>query len=112
MAEQLRFQQVLRDRPAIDRQIGLVFSVRIEDDGPGDELLSRPGFPGDQDRARRGGHPFDEPKDRFHPLGLGDDVVELGLALDLPAESHAGLREPHLFRHVADDLDGADDPAL
>ena len=111
VAEQLRFQEALRDRPAIDRLIRLVFSVRIEDDGPGDELLSRPGFPGDQDGARRGGHPLDETKDRFHPLGLGDDVMELGLALDLPAEGHAGLREPHLFGHVADDLDGPDDLA-
>ena len=112
MAEQLRFDQVFRNRAAIERHVGFIFPVRIEDDGPGDEFLSRPGFSGDQDRAHRRGHPFDEPEDRLHPFGLGDDVVELCLAFDLPAERHAGLGEPHLFRHIAVDLHGADDRAL
>ncbi len=55
VAEELRFQQGLGDRRAVELDEGALLPEAVEVDEPRDHLLARPRFAGDEDRRLRGG---------------------------------------------------------
>ena len=82
VAEELGFEQVLRQRGAIDRHEGLMLPVRIEVQRARDELLARAALALDQD-GRVGIRDLrDEIVDLLHPLRGADDVLKAVLLLD------------------------------
>src|SRR5262249_37489186 len=50
IAEQLTFKERIRNRPTVDRNEGFLFPGTLVMDRPGNQLLPRTAFPGDQHR--------------------------------------------------------------
>ena len=75
VAEQLAFQQVLRDGGAVDGQEGLIGTAAVLVQGAGDQLLARPAFAQDEhvDILRR--HPADGLAHLLHHGAAADDAV-------------------------------------
>src|SRR5262249_16943222 len=58
MAEQLRFDQLRRDRRAVQRYVGTVATAAFFVNRAGDQLFARAGFTQDADTGFAGGHAF------------------------------------------------------
>jgi len=67
VAEQLRLQQLARDRRAVDLHEGPPVARGMVVDRPGDEVLARAGFAADQHRDVHLGGLLDDPPDLLHP---------------------------------------------
>ena len=74
MPEQLAFDEVFRERAAVDRhERGLGPMTQIMN-AAGDQLLARAGFAEDQDGGVGGGNPLDQLLDPLHRLAFAHDV--------------------------------------
>ena len=82
VAEELAFQQVFRERGAVDLDQAAGPGGVAEMDGLGHQLLAGPRLAGDQDRAGRRGDPLDAGED-LHHLPAPSQQVVVGVA---PAE--------------------------
>ncbi len=74
-------------------------------DGPGDQGLPGPGFPGQHDRGVRGRDPFGLFQDPLHGRAVGLDLaqpVDIGL---LPPEVIVGVAQGRLFKGPPDGQD-------
>ena len=83
VTEQLRFQQVLRNRTAIDADHFLVFALAVEVDRFRNELFSRSRFALDENgtvETRNGIHEFE---DAMHGPAGTNDVVEAVFLVEL-----------------------------
>ena len=76
MAEQLRFQQVLRDGAAVDGDEGLLGARRPPVQLARDQLLARAGLARDQHRNVRGRHLLHLAEDVLHDLRGAEDLAE------------------------------------
>src|SRR5438105_10774541 len=77
VAEELVFEQVVRDGGAVDGQEAGV-RVRAEAvDGPGDQLLAGAAGAGDEDRRARCSDLADQLEDLLHGRPAADDVVRV-----------------------------------
>ena len=106
VAEQLGFQQRLRQGRAVDGDERRVRARRVRVDRARDQLLAGPGFAFDQHRRRRGGHARDQLVHLQHDGALAHDVLQLGLAVrrdgllfgdQAPPFDRAGDGQPQLF---------------
>ena len=70
MPEQFALQQVLRDRPAVDRNERAPAALAVVVDGPGDQFLAGAAFAGDQHVDLAGGDLLDQVVDLLHALLL------------------------------------------
>src|SRR5947208_2712181 len=77
VAEQLRLEQVLRQRAAVQRHHRLVAAERMEMDRLRDEPLAGAGLAGEEDGAVGAADGFDHLEHGEHPLAAPDDVREL-----------------------------------
>ena len=80
VAEQDGFDEVFRQRPAIDGDESLTSPLGAALDGARHQFLADPRFSFDQHGNIRLRRAFGEPNDARHVLGLGDDVLERQLA--------------------------------
>src|SRR5262249_9437095 len=76
VAEELRLQERLGQRSAVDRDELLVLARRGVVDRPGDQLLARSALPGDENGRRDLPDALDGPKNLLHAGALADDVGE------------------------------------
>ena len=93
VAEEVAFEQVGRERAAVDDDEREGGPVGVLVDGPGDELLARPALALDEDRAPGRGGGLDELEDLLHGLAPADDVAEAELPLELVPEPEVLLPE-------------------
>ena len=77
MAEELRFEQVLRQGGAIDWHKGGELAPAVEVQRSCHQLFARAAFAQDQDRAVSVRHAFDEFLDFLHFGRAADDLAEL-----------------------------------
>ncbi len=75
MTEQLRLQKRFRQRRTVDFDKGRRFSVAVYVERVGDELLARPGLPGDQNRDLRRSHLLHNLQKPGHRGTLPDDAL-------------------------------------
>ena len=76
VAEQDRFHEVVRDRPAIDRDKRLRLALAAAMNGAGEHLLADAGFAFDQDRHRGGGGFLRGAQHTRHRFAARDDIGE------------------------------------
>ncbi len=81
VAEELAFEQVLRDGPAVDGDKWLVFARSCFVDRLGNESLACSAFAGDQDIAFVRDHLFHDAEDLLHGFRAPDDIREGCLTL-------------------------------
>ena len=77
MAEQLAFEEIARDRRAIDGDERPVLALRQAVDRGGTELFPGAAFPGDEYRRRRRRRALYDPIDRLHRERAPDQPAEL-----------------------------------
>jgi len=97
VAEELRLQEGLRDGGAVDLHKGPLPAGAVEVDGPGDHLLARSRFAGDEDCGlRRGdlGYRFQEP---HHGRGVADEVPAVEAAPQTFLQEGVFLPEAAVF---------------
>ena len=75
--EQLAFNQGGRQRPAINRDKGLIAPGALGVDGPRHQFLARAAFAHDQNRVPLQRHFGNQPVDFLHPLRIPDQAREL-----------------------------------
>ena len=83
VAEQLRLDQVLRDRRAVDLDERALGALAVVVDRVGDQLLAGAVLALDQDVGVAAGHALHQLEHLVHLLALADDVAEAELVLDL-----------------------------
>src|SRR6185437_198813 len=76
VTEQDRFDEIFRQRSAIDGDEGAALAVRGALDGAGDQFLSDARLAFDQYRNGRFGCALPEPDDAVHVFAAGDDILE------------------------------------
>ena len=76
MPEQSGFQQIFRQRSAVDSHERMVYAGRIGMNRFGDQFLAGPGFAGNQDGGATGGHLGDKVEHLHHALALADNGGE------------------------------------
>jgi hypothetical protein len=76
MPEEFAFQQVLRNRPAVDLDKGFVFSVGMLVNGLGYQSFTRSGFTVNDDGAVAVSHFLNQAEYALHPLALANHVHE------------------------------------
>src|ERR1051325_1088127 len=86
VAEQLRFDQILRDRGAVDLDERPLRPLAVVMNGVGDQLLAGSVLALNQDVRLAGGDAFDELEQLLHLLALADDVLKLIAILQLGLE--------------------------
>ena len=87
VAEEVALEQVRREGAAVDRDEGGVGPVRVQVDGPGDQLLAGPALALEEDRAPGRGGRLDQLEDGLHGLALADDVGEAEALAELVLEA-------------------------
>ena len=105
MAEKLALQQITRDGRHIDGDVGLRRPLAVAPDGPGHDLLARPGLTCQKHRHKAVGKTPDRAKDLLHRRRLTDEVGN-GLRLRLFRCRLLRLRF-YGWRHVLSLLHGA-----
>jgi hypothetical protein len=107
MAEQFRFQQLLRQRRAIDGNERFRPPLAMRMDSARDNFLARPAFAFDQDRHITIGHFFDESRNVAHSFALPYEqtrpagffqTFDIGLA---HRELHGFITPPALAKEVS-----------
>ncbi len=90
VSEQFALQQTLRNGPTVDRVKRAGPPRALGMDGSGNQLLSRPTLPLDQNRGIHLGDPLDQPEDLLHLLASVDNALH-------PESSFQHTRQvPHL----------------
>ncbi len=84
VSEQLRLQQRLGDRPAVDRDERAVAPAALRMDGVGEELLAGPALALDEHRGVGPGDPRHDVEDLAHLGRVADEVLEPGGRLRVP----------------------------
>ena len=102
VAEQRRFQQLRRQRSAVDRHEHLVRPRGVGVDGFGHQLLTRAGLTGDQDGGPAGGHLGHQVEHPHHPLALANDVGKAVALLKSPLEVSVLIFEAPPRDHAVD----------
>ncbi len=102
VAEELRLEQVLRKRAAVDGD-ELPPPPGVVVNGPRDQLLARTRFAGDQHRGHRFGDALDDRKDLLHPRAAADDVGESEFLFQRGAQVEVLVLELFPLHRFADD---------
>ena len=118
VAEQLRLDQILRDRRAVDLDEGALGALAVVVERVGDQLLAGAVLPLDQDVRIAARHALDQLEHFVHLLALADDVAEAELPLELLLEQEVLADEiaaldralEHLQQRIG--LDGLLDEAV
>src|SRR5579885_1316079 len=101
VAEQLAFEQVFRQRAAIDRQKAPVGALGTEVDGARDQLLAGARLAGDQ-HARIGARDlFHHPENLLDRVAFADDVLEAVLLAQLVMQVAVFLEQMLFLERVA-----------
>ena len=103
VAEQLRLEQRLGNRRAVDldeRHVALRAAVV---DGARDQLLARAGLAGDEDGALGLGHQLGAPDDLLHGPAAPDDAVVVELFVALAAQVAVFGAQPLMLERAPDD---------
>ena len=103
MAEELRFQQGIGQRPAIDRHKRAPGPAAQVVQGPGYQFLAGAGLPLDQHGAVAAGDIRQDSENLLHQGGLGNDVAQPVLPVNFPAQVLHQAQVPKGL-HPADDL--------
>ncbi len=86
MAEELRLQQGLGDRAAVQRDEPMRSPSAVVVNRPRDDLLAGPGLSGDENRAVRAGHGLEQMKQLLHRPASSENTAELVALLELGAK--------------------------
>ena len=97
VAEQLGLEQRLGNRAAVERDEPLRAPRAVVMNRARDDFLAGAGFAGDQDRARRRRHGFEQLKQRAHGGAAADEPLELVALLQLRAQIRVLGLEPALL---------------
>lgn len=105
MAEQFGLDQVLGDRPTVDRHEGLAVALRLPVQGPGHQFLAGTAFAANQHR-RLGGRQFAQEFAQVADRSAVAQQLMLGLSdMDVPLATQAGHAEGppegHLTRETS-----------
>ncbi len=100
MAEQLAFDEVLRQRPAIDRHERLIGPQALLVEGSGDEFLAGPGFAEDQHARMCRGHFGDKLADAIHVRRIADQSCRSLDPLEPPLERPILVRQLAFLEHA------------
>ena len=101
VAEQLRFEQRLGQRAAVERDERPIAPQRIEVDGARHPFLAGARFAGDEHGAVGARDLLDQLEDGEHLVAAADDVGELMGAAERPLQQHVLLPELALLERVA-----------
>ncbi len=102
VAEELRVEQRLGERAAVDGDEGPILPRRVDVDRPRDELLAGPALAGDEDGAAGRRNGLDQVEQREHRAAAADDVRELVRRLERALEQHVLLLQPLPLELLAD----------
>ena len=104
VTEQLGFEQRLRDRAAVQghEPVGPPGAVVV--DRPRRQFLARPGFTGDEHRARRRGHGFQQLEQVAHHAAAPDQAIDAISILELRSQVGVLRFQPPLFDGGAQDV--------
>ena len=102
MAEQVAFEQVARNRPAVDADERPLHPAAAVVDLSGDQLLAGSALSLDQDRGLTVGHAVHHLEDAVHLLGRSNDRLFLVTALELALEVQVLASHPPHLERVAD----------
>ncbi len=97
VAEQFRFEQVFRQRSAVEAHVRAVGARRMVVDGVGDEFLAGAGFATQQDRGVPFGDHAHLVEHPAHRRRTADDVVEAVLVAHRAAQAVALVGDGFLF---------------
>ena len=103
VAEELRFEERLRQRAAVDRDELAVLADRRVMDGARDELLARPALARQEHGRGDSGDPLDRPEDLLHAGALPDDVRKRVLRGELLLQVDVFVAELLLPERTVDD---------
>ena len=104
VAEELRFEQALRDGGAVADDERLVLGGAEAVDGPGHDFLAGPGLAGDEDAREVLGDVLDEPEDLEHRGVPADQALEVVLPLELLLEMEGFAAERTLAGDPPEDV--------
>jgi hypothetical protein len=86
VAEQLRFDQIRRDRSAVDAEERKIAARRVEVDGPRDQLLAHAALTEDEHRCPKRRDAEDPVEHRAHRGGVADEVLDAVVLRNLVLE--------------------------
>ena len=98
--EQLRFEQRLGQRAAVDGDEALVAPRAVVVNGAGHQLLAGAGLAADQDRARRRGDRAEQLEQLAHHAALSDQPFEPVAILELRSQIGVLGPQPALFERA------------
>src|SRR5207245_7507538 len=102
VAEELRLEERLGQRAAVERHERPIAAERMEMDRLRDETLARARFTGEQNRAVRLSDRFDHLEHVEHRFGAPDDVRKLMREAERPLQQHVFLPELAVLDLLAD----------
>ncbi len=104
VAEEVRLQEVVRERPGVDDDEGLVRARGVGVDGLGHQLLARSALADHEDGRARGRGLRDQAEHLLHARALAHDLGEAGLVLERAPQVAVLVLEPPLLQPVAQDV--------